>query len=106
MKPFKIILQKAVKAALPHYIHHRNYIGRGNSEATTLRQIAQVILLAKIAYASMPISCSIILGIGLLAAFWAMGWVWDKNNGNQAEAEWGNKRNPAIQALLKRNKFK
>ncbi len=102
MKLFKQKLQKAVKTALPHYIHHRNYIGRGNSEATTIRQIVQVVALVAIAYRNIPLWLSILMGLTLLAVYWTIGWVWDKNNGNEKEADWGNKRNPAILKLLKR----
>lgn len=102
MKLYKRILQKAIKAALPHYIHHRNYIGRGNGEVTTIRQIVQVILFAKMAFSKLPIATMILLGFLLLFLFWLIGWVWDKNNGNELEADWGNKRNPAIRKLLKR----
>lgn len=102
MRAYRNWLQKKVKQLIPQYIHHRNYIARGNSEATTIRQITQVVLLAKIAYKEIPLWASVLLGASLIITFWTIGWIWDKNSGNEAEAEWGNRRNPFVKKLLKR----
>jgi hypothetical protein len=79
---------------LPHYIHHRNYIGRGDAEIMTIRHIIYIILGFKIAFDVGHTAILVIAGFMFVGLMWMVGWWYDKNNGNQAQAEWTNKRDP------------
>lgn len=92
-------LQAKVKELLPHYIHHRNLIGKGNGEFTFLRHPIQMGLLLAIAYKQIPIWAIVGLVILYLAGCWIFGWVWDKNAGYDFETEWSNDRNPTIRKI-------
>ena len=94
--------RKYLKKFLPHYVHHRNYINKGNGEATTIRHIVQMILLAKIAFTWLPYWSLIPAGIMIVSIYWSIGKGWDWLRGYDVEHEWSNDRNPTIQHIKRK----
>ena len=99
LKQVRPRLQLFVAKTLPHYIHHRNYINKGNSEANTIRHIIQVVLIAKIAFTELPIWIIVIFGLVVVGCYWCLGKFWDLNKGYDCELEWSNSRNPTLQII-------
>lgn len=89
------------------FIHHRNYLQKGMGEIYAFRAIFMTLTAAGIGLKylfsiELPTIIYITAGVAFSLSCWTIGWLWDKTHMYDVEADWGNKRNPAIRKLLKR----
>jgi len=99
---------KAYKEKLKtEFIKHRSYLTKGMAEIYAFRAIimfvaAAGVILKYLIEVELPFAVYAITGLIMSFACWLIGYYWDKSHLYDTEADFGNKRNPAIRALLKR----
>ena len=88
------------------FIEHKSFIGKGMSELYNLKSVIGFILLLGIwlQQRNIMLPSWLYLTIGIVGTFgcWLLGKLWDKAHMYDVEAEFSNKRNPAIRKLLRR----
>lgn len=91
------------------YIHHKNLYSKGNGEISFWVGMANIdtfLLLSIFIKANFPwipfwLYCVLFpsLIVARTGVAWFIGWWWDRNGLFDAEASWGNKRNPVLNGL-------